>query len=160
MGTGGWGIALAILLHNNGHQVTVVDLSAARSATCLHRERANEKLLPGVKIPDGIEITTRYVGRSGGRISSCWRCRRFAVASTAESLAGIAARAGIPVIVNVGKGLDAKHGYCRFSETIDARAGRQESGRCADRPDPRGGGLARHPDRDRRGVCIAARRRS
>ena len=40
----------------------------------------------------------------------------FAVASTAEQLAKI-----VPphtVIVNVGKGLDSKHGYCRFSETI------------------------------------------
>ena len=40
----------------------------------------------------------------------------FAVASTAERLAKI-----VPphtVIVNVGKGLDSKHGYCRFSETI------------------------------------------
>ena len=28
LGTGGWGIALAMLLHQNGHQVTSVALSA------------------------------------------------------------------------------------------------------------------------------------
>ena len=40
----------------------------------------------------------------------------FAVASTAEKLAGIVKPE--TVLVNVGKGLDSKHGYCRFSETI------------------------------------------
>ena len=45
----------------------------------------------------------------------------FAVASTAEQLASIVP-AGT-VIVNVGKGLDSKNGYCRFSETISRAMG-------------------------------------
>lgn len=45
----------------------------------------------------------------------------FAVASTAEQLSAILP-AG-KVVVNVGKGLDSKHGYCRFSETISRAMG-------------------------------------
>ena len=81
----------------------------------LHRERCNEKLLPGVVIPDGIEITTDMSGAADAELVVL-AVPSFAVASTAEKLAGIVKPE--TVLVNVGKGLDSKHGYCRFSETI------------------------------------------
>ena len=61
LGTGGWGIALAMLLHQNGHQVSSWTYQQAE-CDLLHRERCNEKLLPGVVIPEGIEITTDMSG--------------------------------------------------------------------------------------------------
>ena len=61
LGTGGWGIALAMLLHQNGHEVTSWTFFQ-EECDLLHRERANEKLLPGVKIPEGIGITTDMSG--------------------------------------------------------------------------------------------------
>ena len=94
LGTGGWGIALAMLLHQNGHEVTSWTY-LQEECDLLHRERCNEKLLPGVVIPEGIEITTDMSGAAKADL---------VVLHT--------------VIVNVGKGLDSKHGYCRFSETI------------------------------------------
>ena len=115
LGTGGWGIALALLLHDNGHEVTSWTY-LQEECDLLLRERANEKLLPGVKIPEGIAITTDMSGAAKADLV-VMAVPSFAVASTAEQLAGIVP-AGT-VIVNVGKGLDAKHGYCRFSQTID-----------------------------------------
>lgn len=114
LGTGGWGIALAMLLHQNGHQVTSWTYQQAE-CDLLHRERCNEKLLPGVVIPDGIEITTDMSGAADAELVVL-AVPSFAVASTAEKLAGIVKPE--TVLVNVGKGLDSKHGYCRFSETI------------------------------------------
>ncbi len=119
LGTGGWGIALAMLLHQNGHQVTSWTFFEEECSLLL-RERANEKLLPGVKIPDGIAITTDLSGAARADLV-VMAVPSFAVASTAEQLAGI-----VPadtVIVNVGKGLDSKNGYCRFSQTISRAMG-------------------------------------
>ena len=115
LGTGGWGIALAMLLHQNGHEVTSWTFFQ-EECDLLHRERANEKLLPGVKIPEGIGITTDMSGAAKADLI-VMAVPSFAVASTAEQLSAIVP-AGT-VVVNVGKGLDSKHGYCRFSQTID-----------------------------------------
>ena len=114
LGTGGWGIALAMLRRQNGHEVSSWTY-LQEECDLLHRERCNEKLLPGVVIPEGIEITTDMSGAAKADLVVL-AVPSFAVASTAEQLAKI-----VPphtVIVNVGKGLDSKHGYCRFSETI------------------------------------------
>ena len=115
LGTGGWGIALAMLLHQNGHEVTSWTFFQ-EECDLLHRERANERLLPGVKIPEGIAITTDMSGAARADLV-VMAVPSFAVASTAEQLSAIVP-AGT-VVVNVGKGLDSKHGYCRFSQTID-----------------------------------------
>lgn len=119
LGTGGWGMALAMLLHANGHEVTCWTY-LQEECDLLLRERANEKLLPGVKIPEGIAITTDMAGAADAELI-VMAVPSFAVASTAEQLAAIVP-AGT-VIVNVGKGLDSKHGYCRFSETISRAMG-------------------------------------
>ena len=119
LGTGGWGIALAMLLHHNGHAVTSWTFFQ-EECDLLHRERANEKLLPGVRIPEGITVTTDMSGAAEADLV-VMAVPSFAVASTAEQLSRIVP-AGT-VIVNVGKGLDSQHGYCRFSETIDRAMG-------------------------------------
>ena len=56
MGTGSWGTALAILLHNNGHQVMLWSAHPEKAAS-LNQTREDPKKLPGIKIPDGIVIT-------------------------------------------------------------------------------------------------------
>lgn len=119
LGTGGWGIALAMLLHHNKHEVTCWTYQQ-EECDLLLRERANEKLLPGVKIPSEIEITTDMAGAAKAELI-VMAVPSFAVATTAEKLAAIVP-AGT-VIVNVGKGLDSKHGFCRFSETISRAMG-------------------------------------
>ncbi len=56
IGAGSWGTTLAILLANNGNEVILweYDKSVARK---LNKYRENSVLLPGIKIPDEIEIT-------------------------------------------------------------------------------------------------------
>ena len=56
MGTGSWGTALAILLHNNGHEVMLWSAHPEK-AVKLKETREDATKLPGVKIPEGIIIT-------------------------------------------------------------------------------------------------------
>ena len=51
MGAGSWGLALAILLNNNGHHVNVWSVFPDE-VELLAKERENKKCLPGVHIPD------------------------------------------------------------------------------------------------------------
>ena len=53
LGNGGWGTALAMILHSNGHPVRVWGHDAAYSEE-IETTRENRKYLPGVKIPDEI----------------------------------------------------------------------------------------------------------
>ncbi len=56
LGAGGWGTTLAILLHYNGHEVTLWEYKRSYAKT-LSRSRENKYLLPGIKIPKEINIT-------------------------------------------------------------------------------------------------------
>lgn len=54
LGAGSWGTALALLLYQNGHEVT---LWSHHEAEMLLEKREHVLKLPGVKIPEGIHIT-------------------------------------------------------------------------------------------------------
>jgi glycerol-3-phosphate dehydrogenase (NAD(P)+) len=56
MGTGGWGTAIAVLLHGNGHKITLWGRLPEEVEPIL-RDRENKMFLPGVKIPREISIT-------------------------------------------------------------------------------------------------------
>lgn len=56
LGAGGWGTALSIVLHNNGHEVALWEYKKSY-ARGLKRSRENKVFLPGIKIPKEIEIT-------------------------------------------------------------------------------------------------------
>lgn len=119
VGCGGWGMALSMLLDSNGHTVTAWSFFEEECRQ-LRENRGNEKLLPGIKLPESIEITNDLNGAADADIV-LMAVPSFAVHSTAENLSKI-----IPegtVIVNVGKGLDRDNHYCRFSETIKAATG-------------------------------------
>ena len=55
IGGGSWGIALAVLLHNNGHQLTI--WSALASEVEMLREEREHKMMPGVILPEDIHCT-------------------------------------------------------------------------------------------------------
>lgn len=57
LGAGGWGTTLAILLNSNGHDVTLFEYKS-NYAEVLKQKRINEIYLPGIKIPEEIEITS------------------------------------------------------------------------------------------------------
>lgn len=57
LGAGGWGTTLAILLHYNGHNVTLWEYKKSY-AKDLIKKRINTDYLPGIKIPKEISITS------------------------------------------------------------------------------------------------------
>jgi glycerol-3-phosphate dehydrogenase (NAD(P)+) len=56
IGAGSWGIALAALLHNNGHKVTIWSI-IEDEVNMLKSQREHKDKLPGVKIAEDIIIT-------------------------------------------------------------------------------------------------------
>ncbi len=56
IGAGSWGTALALLLHKNGHEVTMWSINL-QEVEELKREREHKSKLPGVKIPKDLKIT-------------------------------------------------------------------------------------------------------
>lgn len=56
LGAGGWGTTLSILLHYNGHQVTLWEYKK-NYVKELVKKRINSVYLPGINIPDEILIT-------------------------------------------------------------------------------------------------------
>ena len=57
IGAGSWGIALSVLLHNNGNEVTVWSI-IKEEITMLETEREHKDKLPGVKLPQEMRFTT------------------------------------------------------------------------------------------------------
>lgn len=56
LGAGGWGTTLSIVLHNNGHDVTLWEYKKAYAKN-LSKTRFNKIYLPGIKIPKEIKVT-------------------------------------------------------------------------------------------------------
>ncbi len=56
LGAGAWGVALGILLENNGHDVTMWTFLQSE-ADMLINDRENKISLPGVKLPESMKIT-------------------------------------------------------------------------------------------------------
>ena len=56
LGAGSWGLGLALLLNNNGHNVTVWSV-LNDEVVMLQTEREHKRCLPGVRIPDSIIIS-------------------------------------------------------------------------------------------------------
>ncbi|MEF9839909.1 MAG: NAD(P)H-dependent glycerol-3-phosphate dehydrogenase [Lachnospiraceae bacterium] len=56
LGAGSWGTALALLLHKNGHQVTVWSISK-EEVDLLNSVHEHKSKLPGVILPEDLQIT-------------------------------------------------------------------------------------------------------
>jgi glycerol-3-phosphate dehydrogenase (NAD(P)+) len=84
VGSGGWGTALAILLHKNGHNVTV--WSYAQSEIDYIRAHQENALLKGVTIPQEIQLTSD-ISAVAGKPLVVSAVPSFAVRSTAEAMA-------------------------------------------------------------------------
>lgn len=57
LGGGSWGTALALLLDRNGHRVSVWEFNR-KLADRVRKTRENPDFLPGITIPDSIEIVS------------------------------------------------------------------------------------------------------
>lgn len=85
-GSGAWGTAIALLLRDNGHAVTLWS-KFEREAEVILKSRENP-LLRGIYIPEDIKITTDAEEATRGVGAAIIAVPSFAVRQTSEELAG------------------------------------------------------------------------
>ena len=103
LGAGSWGTALAILLHDNGHDVTVWSIHEEEVET-LNTTRRHERKLPGVEIPEGIVFTTDMKETMSDKDVCVLAAPSPFIRSTCQKMKQYV-RAG-QIIVNVAKGIE------------------------------------------------------
>jgi glycerol-3-phosphate dehydrogenase (NAD(P)+) len=114
LGAGSWGITLSIVLYDNGHQVKLWEFD---SATCemLNKFREEKKKLPGVILPEKIEVTNDFnAAVSDAEIIICAIPTQFirkALKPYVKLLQG-------KYIVNVSKGIETGT-HCRISTILN-----------------------------------------
>lgn len=103
IGAGSWGIALSVLLHNNGHHVTI--WSALKDEIdMLNREHEQKDKLPGVKLADDMVFTTELSEAVKGKNVLVLAVPSSFTRTTAHSMKELVADGQI--IVNVAKGIE------------------------------------------------------
>ena len=102
LGGGSWGIALAVLLHNNGHQITI--WSALEKEIEMLREKHEHKMLPGVKLADDVMFTLSEKEAVEGKDLLVMSVASSYTRATAKRIAPYVADGQI--IVNVAKGIE------------------------------------------------------
>lgn len=103
LGAGSWGTALAIMLAKNGHEVTL--WSAVESEVdMLVEKREHMHRLPGVKLPDSIQLTKDLKTACEGFDLIVFSVASPFVRQTAKSAAGFIKDG--QKIVNVAKGIE------------------------------------------------------
>ena len=105
IGAGSWGIALAVLLHNNGHQITVWSI-LQDEIDMLNAEHEHKDKLPGVKLADDMVFTTDMKGAIEGKDILVLAVPSPFIRSTAHSMKEYVTDGQI--IVNVAKGIEEK----------------------------------------------------
>ena len=113
-GSGGWGLAMAKLLAEKGHAVSVWS-HRPETTRLLREKRCNPKLLSGVTLPEPIDFTDRLDGAGESPIVVL-ATPSYAVAETAEKLRPFL-RPGQTMVL-LSKGFDLDHGCCLLSDTV------------------------------------------
>lgn len=103
IGAGSWGTALALLLHKNGHHVTVWSIVEAE-IKMLRTEREHKDKLPGVKLPEDMEFTTDLQAAVTGRDVLVLAVPSPFTRSTSHNMQPYVAEGQL--IVNVAKGIE------------------------------------------------------
>ena len=113
LGMGGFGLALAVMLDNNGHSVNVWSAFESEIED-IRRDGENKKKLPGVKIKDSIMLTSDISTVSGSDVVIFGVPTGF-VRSVAKQAAPFITEN--TVILNTSKGLEDKT-FKRMSEVL------------------------------------------
>jgi glycerol-3-phosphate dehydrogenase (NAD(P)+) len=101
IGSGGWGTALALVLAENGHQVS---LWCRREEKCRQMGESRENpVLPGVKLPESLELTAD-MGAASGCDVVVLATPSFAIRETVRRLAPCLTEG--TVLVSVSKGIE------------------------------------------------------
>ena len=105
LGSGSWGMALALLLYNNGHEVLLWS-ARPEDARKLREKRENPDRLPGVRLPEEIEILTDLERALKDVDVTVLAVASPYIRSTAHKMAPFVC--GNQKIVNVAKGIEEK----------------------------------------------------
>lgn len=114
LGAGSWGTALSLLLFNNGHEVKLWS-ALEDEVEMLNEKREHASKLPGVHLPDQIEIT--------GDLEKCLKAPDVAVLAVPSPFTRSTSKQMAPyvkegqIIVNVAKGVE-EHTLMTLSEII------------------------------------------
>ncbi len=103
LGAGSWGTALALLLYNNGHHITVWSI-VEKEIEMLKTEHEHKDKLPGVKLPEDMEFTTDLEAAISGKDVLVLAVPSPYTRSTSKSMAPYVKEGQI--IVNVAKGIE------------------------------------------------------
>ena len=103
IGSGGWGIALAILLHKNGHNLTIWSFDK-KEAEELKKTRQNKTKLPNILLPEDIKVTSDLKEAVDDKDILILAVPSKAIRSVSKSLKNIIK--DNQIIVNVAKGLE------------------------------------------------------
>lgn len=103
IGSGGWGIALTILLHKNGHNLTIWSFDK-KEAEELKITRQNKTKLPNILVPEDIKVTDNLKEAVDNKDILVLAVPSKAIRSVSKSLKDIIK--DNQIIVNVAKGLE------------------------------------------------------
>ena len=117
LGSGGWGTALALVLLENGHDVTLWSYQEEESRVL--RETGENPMLKGVPLPGALKLTSD-MGCVKGCQAVVLATPSFAVRTTARQMAGVL-DAGT-VIISVSKGIE-KESSCTLTQVIEEETG-------------------------------------
>ena len=105
LGAGSWGTALSVLLHDNGHEVTIWSIDQ-KEVEMLNTKREHEAKLPGVKLAKEIVITNELNHAINGKDFLVLAVPSIFTRSTARKMSPFVAEG--QMIVDVAKGIEEK----------------------------------------------------
>lgn len=114
LGGGSWGIAIAVLLHKNGHEITV--WSALEAEVEMLKEKHEHKMLPDVKLPEDMIFTADDKEAVEGRDLLVMAVASSYTRITAHRISSLVAQD--QKILNVAKGIE-EHTLMTLSEIIE-----------------------------------------
>ena len=103
IGSGGWGIALTILLHKNGHDLTIWSFDK-KEAEELKKTRQNKTKLPNILLPEDVKVTDDLREAVDNKDILILAVPSKAIRSVSKSLKNIIK--DNQIVVNVAKGLE------------------------------------------------------
>ncbi|MFH2054522.1 MAG: NAD(P)H-dependent glycerol-3-phosphate dehydrogenase [bacterium] len=128
LGAGSWGIALATVLLDNNHQVTLWEFDR-EAADRLNQLREEPDKLPGITLPDSVTITSDLDAAVGDAQFLLLAVPAQIMRQVAEQLAGL--RCEAEALVLLAKGIEVRS-LKRMSEVMTEVLGQEFSSRlCA-----------------------------
>ena len=115
LGAGGWGIAIAGVLVDRGYAPVLWEFDAA-AALKLRQTRELVDKLPGIHLPDEIDITNDLRAAVEGARAVCFVVPSHTLRGVAEKLSTVVGE--VPLVVNFSKGLDVSS-LKRLSEVLE-----------------------------------------